>query len=57
MGLLKKLEDVFAAAAFAEEGEFDKARGIMKESKDSAEKAASRTVLINRAMPLVPEED
>ncbi len=31
--LLKKMETVFAAAAFAEEGEFETARQIMNEEK------------------------
>ncbi len=32
--LFKKLETAFAAAAFAEEGEFETARQIMKETQD-----------------------
>lgn len=31
--LLKRLEDIYAAAAFAEEGEHDTAREIMREEK------------------------
>ena len=31
--LMKKLENVFAAAAFAEAGEFDTARDILREDK------------------------
>ena len=32
-GLMKKLENIFAASAFAEAGEFDTARDIMREDK------------------------
>ena len=31
--LIKKLEDIYAAVAFAEAGEFDTAREIMREEK------------------------
>lgn len=49
--LMKKLEDVFAAAAFAEAGEFETARQIAKgegpeagrkEAKDKGERASGR---------------
>lgn len=33
-GLLKRLEDLFAAAAFAEEGEFETAVQMMKEGDE-----------------------
>jgi hypothetical protein len=32
-GLIKKMENLFAAAAFAEAGEFDTARDILREDK------------------------
>lgn len=36
MRLLKKLEDIFAAVAFAEAGEFETARKMLKEAESGA---------------------
>ncbi len=33
MGILKKLEDIYAAAAFAEAGEFDTAKEMVKDAE------------------------
>ncbi len=40
-GFLKKFEDAMAAAAFAEAGEFETAKEIMRESQSFAEKIQS----------------
>lgn len=37
-GLLKRIEDLFAAAAFAEEGEFETAVQMMKEGAEAENK-------------------
>jgi len=34
MGLLKRLENIFAAAAFAEEGDYKTARAILEEEPE-----------------------
>jgi len=39
----KKLEDVYAAAAFAEAGEFETAREIMRERKSADKQLRKRT--------------
>jgi hypothetical protein len=39
MKLLKKLEDVFAAAAFAEAGEFETAKEMVKDEIGTQEKS------------------
>ncbi|MBI5408314.1 MAG: hypothetical protein HZA14_03005 [Nitrospirae bacterium] len=41
-GLFKKLEDIYAAAAFAEEGEFEAAREILRERKSADKQLRKR---------------
>jgi hypothetical protein len=41
--LIKKLENIYSAAAFAEEGEFEAAREIMKEDELQKRDRAHRT--------------
>lgn len=42
-GLFKKLEDIYAAAAFAEEGQHETAREILRERKSIDKQLRKRT--------------
>lgn len=53
MGLQKKIEDMFAAVAFAEAGEHDTAREILRESGDAMSSAPPRVA----PEAAVPEAD
>jgi|GEM_PF-3521821 hypothetical protein len=48
MGLMKKLEDIFSAVAFAEAGEFDTARQILKEAGHSDAATEEKDIRVQR---------
>ncbi|NTU42035.1 MAG: hypothetical protein HGA78_03085 [Nitrospirales bacterium] len=47
----KKIENLFAAVAFAEEGEVDAARQIMKENKKVGYPVSGRPKVVSVAIP------
>lgn len=47
-GLFKKLEDIYASAAFAESGEADTAREILRDRKSEDKQLRKRTDKDNR---------
>ncbi len=50
-GLAKKLESLFAAVAFAEEGEFETARQVVRESERTEGQAVTGRKGVSVAMP------
>ncbi|MDP3298052.1 MAG: hypothetical protein Q8N09_10795 [Thermodesulfovibrionia bacterium] len=53
---LKRLEDIFTAIAFAEEGDVETAREILKEERYPQKKIAERKAGIAKPLTLTPSE-
>ena len=57
--LMRRLEDIFAAVAFAEEGEHETAREMLKESKSSTPETMTEAPVVYTFdfEQAIPEED